>query len=80
MPYPYAGAHQMLNAAYLAQQQAAVIVKNAELDEKLKSTVLDLLSDKEKLEQMKQACLNLGQPAAARRLAREIREVYHGGH
>ncbi len=78
VPYPYAGAHQTLNAEYLANQQAAIIVKNVELDEKLKSTVLDLLADQEKLNQMGQASLNLAQPDAAQRLAREIVEVQRG--
>jgi UDP-N-acetylglucosamine--N-acetylmuramyl-(pentapeptide) pyrophosphoryl-undecaprenol N-acetylglucosamine transferase len=75
VPYPHAGAHQTLNAEYLASRQAAVIVKNAELDEKLKSTVLELLTDWEKLNQMGQASVNLAQPNAARRLAQEIVEI-----
>lgn len=78
VPYPYAGAHQTLNAKYLAQHQAAIIVNDAELDEKLKPTVLELLADKAKLNQMAQASANLAQPDAAQRLAREIVEMHHG--
>jgi len=78
VPYPYAGAHQTLNAEYLANRQAAIIVQNAELDEKLKSTVLDLLRNPEKLNRMGQASARLAQPDAAQRLAREIVEMQHG--
>jgi len=78
VPYPYAGAHQTLNAEYLANRQAAIIVKNAELEEKLKATVLDLLHNPEKLNRMAQASASLAQPDAAQRLAREIVEMHHG--
>ena len=78
VPYPYAGAHQTLNAEFLANRQAAIIVQNAELDVKLKSTVLDLLSNPEKLNRMGQASANLAQPNSAQRLAREIVEMQHG--
>jgi UDP-N-acetylglucosamine--N-acetylmuramyl-(pentapeptide) pyrophosphoryl-undecaprenol N-acetylglucosamine transferase len=78
VPYPYAGAHQTLNAQYLVKHQAAVVVKNADLPEKLKPTVLDLLTDQKRLAAMNQACLSLAKPDAALRLAQEILEVQHG--
>ena len=80
VPYPYAGAHQTLNAQYLAQHQAAIILDNVDLDEKLKDTVIDLITDKEKLETMSQACQNLAKPDAAARLAQEILEIGNGGN
>ena len=67
-----------LNAEYMVNRQAAIIVKNAELDEKLKATVLDLLRNPEKLNRMAQASASLAQPDAAQRLAREIVEMQHG--
>jgi UDP-N-acetylglucosamine--N-acetylmuramyl-(pentapeptide) pyrophosphoryl-undecaprenol N-acetylglucosamine transferase len=78
VPYPYAGAHQTLNAEYLANRQAAIIIKNAELEQKLKLTVLDLLHNPEKLNHMSQSSTSLAQPDAAQRLAREIMEMHHG--
>jgi UDP-N-acetylglucosamine--N-acetylmuramyl-(pentapeptide) pyrophosphoryl-undecaprenol N-acetylglucosamine transferase len=75
VPYPYAGAHQTLNANYLARHQAAVVIEDASLSKMLKETVINLLSNKEKLQAMSQACKSLAQPDAAARLAQEILEV-----
>ena len=79
-PYPYAGAHQTLNAQYLAQHQAAIILDDADLHKKLKDTVINLMADKRKLEAMSQASHNLAKPDAASRLAREILEIRNGGN
>ena len=75
VPYPYAGAHQNLNADYLAQHGAAVVVKDAELSQKLKETMLTLLTDQKKLQAMSQASAGLAQPEASIRLAQAIMEV-----
>ncbi len=74
-PYPYAGAHQRLNANYLAQHGAAIIIDDADLDKRLKDAVIDLLTHREKLSAMRQACQKLAQPEAALRLAAAIVEV-----
>ena len=79
VPYPYAGEHQTLNAQHLARHQAAVIVDNADLTEKLKDTVINLITDGEKLEIMSQACQELAQPDAAAHLAQEILEIGNDG-
>ncbi len=79
VPYPYAGAHQTRNADYLARHQAAIIIKNADLNEMLKPTVRELLTDQKKLSRMAQASSALARPDAAQRLARELVEVHHGG-
>jgi UDP-N-acetylglucosamine--N-acetylmuramyl-(pentapeptide) pyrophosphoryl-undecaprenol N-acetylglucosamine transferase len=75
VPYPYAGAHQNANAAYLAKHQAAVVINDADLNQRLKDTVISLLADQERLEMMRRACRSLAQPEAAERLAREILTV-----
>ncbi|NJN94803.1 MAG: hypothetical protein HC875_12260 [Anaerolineales bacterium] len=78
VPYPYAGAHQCLNAEYLARQDAAVVVKDEDLSHKLKEVVMTLLSDKGKLAAMSRASANLAQPEAAARLAQAIVGIGYG--
>jgi UDP-N-acetylglucosamine--N-acetylmuramyl-(pentapeptide) pyrophosphoryl-undecaprenol N-acetylglucosamine transferase len=80
VPYPYAGAHQTLNAQYLVQHQAAIILDNADLHKRLKETVINLMVDKKKLEAMSQASHSLAKPDAAACLAREILEIRNGGN
>lgn len=75
VPYPYAGAHQNVNAQYLAQHQAAVIINDTELDSQLKDTVINLITNPQKLQAMRQAGQKLARPEAAARLAQEILEV-----
>ena len=75
VPYPYAGAHQNSNAAYLARHQAAMVINDADLNQHLRDMAIDLLTDRERLEAMRQASANLAKPEAATRLAQEIVEV-----
>jgi UDP-N-acetylglucosamine--N-acetylmuramyl-(pentapeptide) pyrophosphoryl-undecaprenol N-acetylglucosamine transferase len=80
VPYPYAGAHQQANAAYLAWHGAAIVINDADLKQRLQDTVIDLLANPEKLEAMCRASRNLAQPAAAARLAQEILMVSNYGN
>ncbi len=75
VPYPYAGAHQALNAEYLAKQGAALVIEDSELDLRLKDTVVELMTDQNRLQAMRTASRNLAKPEAASRLAQEILEV-----
>jgi UDP-N-acetylglucosamine--N-acetylmuramyl-(pentapeptide) pyrophosphoryl-undecaprenol N-acetylglucosamine transferase len=80
VPYPYAGAHQNANAAYLARHGAAIVVNDADLNRRLRDTVIDLLANPEKLEAMRRASRSLALPAAAARLAQEILMVSNYGN
>ncbi len=75
VPYPYSGAHQWPNAQYLADKGAALIVKDADLQELLVDTVLSLLEDNERRKQMSAAARNLAKPDAAYAIARQIKEL-----
>jgi UDP-N-acetylglucosamine--N-acetylmuramyl-(pentapeptide) pyrophosphoryl-undecaprenol N-acetylglucosamine transferase len=72
VPYPYAGAHQRVNADFLTGHGAAVKVANADLPDKLLPTVRSLLGDRERLAQMARSAKTLARPDAADRIAREI--------
>jgi UDP-N-acetylglucosamine--N-acetylmuramyl-(pentapeptide) pyrophosphoryl-undecaprenol N-acetylglucosamine transferase len=75
VPYPYAGRHQELNADYLVSHGAAIKIDNADLEEKLLPTVMELLVNEELLIQMEERAHSLARPEAAQRIADELREL-----
>ncbi|MCH7836239.1 MAG: UDP-N-acetylglucosamine--N-acetylmuramyl-(pentapeptide) pyrophosphoryl-undecaprenol N-acetylglucosamine transferase [Chloroflexi bacterium] len=74
VPYPYAGAHQRLNARHLADNGAAIILKDRDLGSML-ALVGGLLHDSARLDEMSQASRRLARPHAARDVARLILEL-----
>jgi UDP-N-acetylglucosamine--N-acetylmuramyl-(pentapeptide) pyrophosphoryl-undecaprenol N-acetylglucosamine transferase len=76
VPYPYAGRHQELNAGYLVSHGAAVKIDNADLEEKLLPTVIELLGNEELLNQMGERARSLARPEAAQRIADELRRLH----
>lgn len=75
VPYPHAWRYQMVNAEYLAQHGAAVIVADQDLPEKLVEVVIDLIGDREKLEGMHRAMSALARPEAAPAIAELLRQL-----
>ena len=72
VPYPFAGAHQRYNAAYLADEGAAIVVPDAELTaDRLVTEAAGLLDD-ERRAATAAAARRLGRPDAARLLADEL--------
>jgi UDP-N-acetylglucosamine--N-acetylmuramyl-(pentapeptide) pyrophosphoryl-undecaprenol N-acetylglucosamine transferase len=74
VPYPYAGAHQWLNARHLEENGAAIILDDRGLGSML-SIVGGLLSDSARLDEMGQAARRLARPDAASKIARMILEM-----
>ena len=72
VPYPHAGAHQAVNAAYLADRGAAVVVSDGDLAARLAPVVLDLLRDGKRRTEMAAAASRLAVPDAARTIAHEL--------
>lgn len=72
VPYPYAWRYQMVNAEYLAERNAAVILQDELLKEKLPSVVKDLFLNKHKLESMRAAMKALSHPDAAGSIASQL--------
>ncbi len=74
VPYPHATAdHQASNAAWMADNGAAAVLDDAELEPgRLRDVVAGLLADEERLKQMSEASRSLSMPDAARRIADEV--------
>jgi len=72
VPYPHAWRYQKVNADYLAQRGAAVIVKDEFLAQELLPVVSDLLRNAPKREAMRQAMHTLARPQAARQIAEQL--------
>jgi UDP-N-acetylglucosamine--N-acetylmuramyl-(pentapeptide) pyrophosphoryl-undecaprenol N-acetylglucosamine transferase len=72
VPYPYAGAHQRYNAAYLADEGASVMVADGEFDADRLTAETSALLDDDRRRAMGDAARRLGRPDAARNLAAEL--------
>lgn len=72
VPYPHAWRYQQVNAEYLAQHGAALIVPDAALPQQLAETVLGLFAKPDRLAAMRQAMRRLAQPQAAERIAAQL--------
>ena len=72
VPYPYAWRYQKVNADFLVEKNAAVLLQDEFLQEKLPSVVKDLLLNKTKLESMRAAMQALSHPDAAGSIASQL--------
>ena len=75
VPYPHAWRYQKTNAEYLARNNAAEIIEDADLSEKLLETVQSLMRDPERLAMMSAAMQVLARPEAAEKIARQLYEL-----
>jgi UDP-N-acetylglucosamine--N-acetylmuramyl-(pentapeptide) pyrophosphoryl-undecaprenol N-acetylglucosamine transferase len=78
IPYPYAWRYQKVNAQYLADRGAAVILKDEQVAEALLPTIKELLSDPERLNKMSSEMKTLAQPDAAQRIAQILLDLGAG--
>jgi len=72
VPYPHAWRYQMVNADYLVERGAAVMIEDAQLFEKLIPTVNDLLKNPAKIKSMREAMNQLSHPQAAAEIGRQL--------
>lgn len=72
VPYPYSGQHQLPNANYMAENGAARVLPDAELDARLVSTILEMMSDRQALADMREAARAMARPYAAQAIAEQL--------
>jgi UDP-N-acetylglucosamine--N-acetylmuramyl-(pentapeptide) pyrophosphoryl-undecaprenol N-acetylglucosamine transferase len=72
VPYPYAWRYQKVNAEWLAQRGAALVMEDAAMAETLLPTIRTLMQDSARLETMRAAAAALAQPEGAQNVAREL--------
>ncbi|MGV8123249.1 MAG: undecaprenyldiphospho-muramoylpentapeptide beta-N-acetylglucosaminyltransferase [Candidatus Xenobiia bacterium LiM19] len=76
IPYPYsAEAHQEKNAAWLQDNGASVMIPDAEVSEKLSSTITSLVDDEAALSAMAAHCRALGRPDALNDIVKVILDI-----
>lgn len=68
-PYPYAWRYQKVNAQWLAERDAAIVIEDADLDTRLVSEVRALLQDAGRRQYMADAASVLARPTAAQTIA-----------
>ena len=65
--------HQNINASYLDEKNACIIINQAELNEKkLEKSILDLLKNEKKINQLKQNANSLSMPKATMNIIKNI--------
>lgn len=79
IPYPYAGNHQEANIIHLVNADAAVLLRQKGLKSKiLLNTILDLISNNKKLNEMSMITRSFAKPNASKDIARLILETVEG--
>jgi undecaprenyldiphospho-muramoylpentapeptide beta-N-acetylglucosaminyltransferase len=77
-PYPHAWRYQWVNAQYLAEHQAAILLEDAALKDELLGTIKSLMHDRGRSDAMRLAMRSLARPEAADAVASQLMEL--GGH
>ena len=72
VPYPYAWRYQKVNADYLVERGAALLLRDEDMASQLLPTVQSLLADPARLATMRACAAALAQPDGAWNVAREL--------
>jgi UDP-N-acetylglucosamine--N-acetylmuramyl-(pentapeptide) pyrophosphoryl-undecaprenol N-acetylglucosamine transferase len=75
VPYPHAWRYQKVNADYLAQRGAAVVLPDELLNQQLTRLIKDLLKNPSKRQAMHEAMSSLARPQAAQAIADQLMEL-----
>jgi len=78
VPYPHAWRYQHVNAEYLENRGAAIVLDDADLEKKILTTVRDLAHNKSRRKKMQVAMRSLAQPAAAQSISQLLHTLVKG--
>jgi UDP-N-acetylglucosamine--N-acetylmuramyl-(pentapeptide) pyrophosphoryl-undecaprenol N-acetylglucosamine transferase len=78
VPYPYAWRYQHVNADYLVQHGAAVVIRDEQLSTALLPGIQSLFDEPTRLESMSRAMRALAHPQAAEELAGLLKQLASG--
>ena len=85
VPYPYAWRYQKINAQYLVDHHAAIMLPDEEMDNRLLNEIIECLSQSNILDEMRSAMYSLAKPDAAHQIGNLITQQLNlasqkGGH
>lgn len=75
VPYPYAWRYQKVNASFLEDHGAAVLLRDEEMNTQLQSLIESLIMDPQRLNRMSAAMASLATPEAAFKIAALVNEM-----
>lgn len=75
VPYPFAWRYQKVNAGYLQDQGAAILLPDEDMPARLLPAVEELISQPDRLDAMRQAMRRLARPNAAQEIADILRRI-----
>ncbi len=79
IPYPHAWRYQRVNAGFLEEKGAALVIQDDELEQKLAHTIEDLIVHDQKRAAMAEAMRGLHTAGAAAKIARILLDLSHAG-
>jgi UDP-N-acetylglucosamine--N-acetylmuramyl-(pentapeptide) pyrophosphoryl-undecaprenol N-acetylglucosamine transferase len=85
VPYPYAWRYQKINAQYLVDHKAAIMLPDEEMNDRLLYEIIQCLSQPQILDEMSSAMQSLSKPDAAQQIGNLITQQFNfssqkGGH
>ncbi len=85
VPYPYAWRYQKINAQYLVDHKAAILLPDEEMDHRLLNEIIQCLSQPQILDEMSSAMHLLSKPDSAQQIGNLITQQFNlssqkGGH
>ena len=85
VPYPYAWRYQKINAQYLVEHKAAIMLPDEEMDDRLLNEIIQCLEEPQRLDEMRSAMHSLSKPDAAQQIGKLITQQFNlasqkGGH